>query len=309
MKNPSFAKFMIKVESTIENLDENRLRNVLMRFAENTDANKRYVLLEQLEASLASVEHGGISNEELVTSPEDLLEEITAFNQRILDGEFFDEELNERAWENEEPSYRRQYDDYDEDIDFSSEEYVLVADDLLDRAKMFYRKKDLDTAYKAYKLLFDIFENPDYYEDDAYFVYNFSFKEAIGSDVLAEHETIYPDPRRTDAREHVEVAEAGLPRHGVCAHVPTAVVGGGAGPIGIKTAGRTDELELDTTDLRGNRGGGPVGVVAVLGEERAPLPLARSALPDHLKRPSRRLHPLPSAVVVHRFPEFLSVPE
>ncbi|NOY57660.1 MAG: hypothetical protein GXO75_01840 [Calditrichaeota bacterium] len=190
MKNPSFAKFMNKVESTIANLDENQLRNVLMSFAENTDANERYVFLEQLKASLASLEHGGVLNEELMMSPEELLEEITAFNQRILDGEFFDEELNQRAWENEEPSYWREYDDY-EDIDFSSEEYVLVADDLLDRAKLFYRQKDLDTAYKAYKLLFDIFENPDYYDDEKYFVYNFSFKEALSSDVFVEHETIY----------------------------------------------------------------------------------------------------------------------
>ncbi|NIA30088.1 MAG: hypothetical protein GWP06_09280 [Actinobacteria bacterium] len=190
MKNPSFAKFMEKVESTIENLDENRLRNVLMRFAENTDANKRYVFLEQLEASLASVEHGGISNEELVTSPEDLLEEITAFNQRILDKEFFDEELSQRAWENEERTYWREYDDYG-DIDFSSEEYVLVAEELLDRAKIIFRQKDLDTAYKAYKLLFDIFENPDYYDDEEYFVYNFSFQEALNSDAFTEHETIY----------------------------------------------------------------------------------------------------------------------
>ncbi len=191
MKKPSFAKFMTKVERSIANLDENQLRSVLLSFAENTDANERYVFLEQLKASLASLEHEGVLNEELMTSPEELLEEITAFNQRILDGEFFDEELNERAWEKEEPSYRRQYDDYDEDIDFSSEEYVLVADDLLERAKMFFRQKDLDTAYKAYKLLFYIFENPDYYEDDAYFAYNFSFKEAMGSDVFAEHETIY----------------------------------------------------------------------------------------------------------------------
>lgn len=190
MKNPSFAKFMTKVESTIEYLDEDQLRNVLMNLAENTDANKRYVFLEQLEVSLASVEHGGVLNEELMASPEKLLEEINDFNQRILDGEFFDEELNERAWENEEPGYWREYDDY-EDIDFSSEEYVLVAKDLLERAKMFFRQKDLDTAYKAYKLLFDIFENPDYYDDEEYFVFNFSFKEALGSDVFAEHETIY----------------------------------------------------------------------------------------------------------------------
>jgi len=190
MKNPSFAKFMTKVESTIEYLDEDQLRNVLMNLAENTDANKRYVFLEQLEVSLASVEHGGVLNEELMASPEELLEEINDFNQRILDGEFFDEELNERAWENEEPGYWREYDDY-EDIDFSSEEYVLVAKDLLERAKMFFRQKDLDTAYKAYKLLFDIFENPDYYDDEEYFVFNFSFKEALGSDVFAEHETIY----------------------------------------------------------------------------------------------------------------------
>ncbi len=190
MKNPSFSKFMNKVESTIANLDENQLRNVLMRFAENTDANKRYAFLEQLEASLASVESGGLLSPALVTSPAELLEEINDFNQRILDGEFFDEELNQRAWENEEPGYWREYDDY-EDIDFSSEEYVLVAKDLLERAKMFFRQKDLDTAYKAYKLLFDIFESPDYYDDEEYFVFNFSFKEALGSDVFAEHETIY----------------------------------------------------------------------------------------------------------------------
>ena len=75
-------------------------------------------------------------------------------------------------------------------MDYSDEECVTEAIKFLDYAKLFFRNHDIDTALTAYEMIFNIFENSEYYESE-YFIYGFSFDEAIEAEFLREHKTNY----------------------------------------------------------------------------------------------------------------------
>jgi len=193
VKNPSYAKLINEVESIISNLSRDDLIKLIINIAENQSITNRNEFLQILKQKLPSTKMPDDVKETLPISPAEFIKEIKEYKQRILDGEFFDEEENYRAYDREEHSYWKNdyHDEFDNEIDFSNEEYVLEAVELLDKAKMFFRNKDTTTAYQAYELLFDIFEDPEYYEEDNYFIYGFSFEDAIDNEVLQEHKSIY----------------------------------------------------------------------------------------------------------------------
>ena len=193
MKNPTFAKFMDEIESIILNLSKDELKSVIMNFAETQSSSARNDFLRLLKQGLPPDSLTGDLETEIENSPDEFLEQIKTFNQRILDGEFYDEEESSRAYDREEGRYwRRDYDDYyGDETDFTNEEYVLEAVDFLDQAKMFYRKNEVETAQKAYEMLFNIFENREYYDGAEYFIYGFSFQDVIDAEFMKEHKTIY----------------------------------------------------------------------------------------------------------------------
>ena len=193
MKNPIYAKFMDEVEHYISNLTIEELKNIIVNLAESQDQSDRNEFLKKLKATGLSGKDTDVSKTGDVVSPQKLIKEIKNYQQRILDGEFFDEEASYMAYEREERSYYRNnyYDEFDEDIDFSQEEYVLEAIEYLEQAKKLFRIHDIDNAYEAYDLLFDIFDKSAYYEDNECLIFGFSYEQAIGREVFKEYKTIY----------------------------------------------------------------------------------------------------------------------
>jgi hypothetical protein len=193
MKNPTFAKFMNEVDDFISSLAKDDLKKIILHLAETQDVKNRNEFLRSIKESDKQVPGQDDSKFLPDASPDQLIEQIRAYEKRIQSGEFYDEEKSAWAYDREEHSYWGRgdyYDDYDDEIDFSNEEYVLEAVTYLEAAKAFYRLKNFDTALAAYKMLFNIFENPEYYGEE-YFIYGFSFDEAIDADFLKEHKTIY----------------------------------------------------------------------------------------------------------------------
>lgn len=194
IKNPTYATFMNEVENYISDLSKDELKKIIMILAEKQNINDRNIFLNYIKSGDGS---RSLSDEtEMLpdASPAEFIAQIKEFEKRIRSGEFYDEERSYRAYEREERSYWGRgsyYDDFDDDIDFSDEEYVTEAVEFLDRAKQFFRNQDNQTALKAYEMLFDIFTNPEYYEGEEYFIYGFSFEEAIDNDFLKEHKTIF----------------------------------------------------------------------------------------------------------------------
>ena len=193
MKNPTYAKFMDEVEHYISNLTIEELKNIIVNLAESQDQSDRNEFLKKLKATGLSGKDTDVSKTGDVVYPQKLIKEIKNYQQRILDGEFFDEEASYMAYEREERSYYRNnyYDEFDEDIDFSQEEYVLEAIEYLEQAKKLFRIHDIDNAYEAYDLLFDIFDKSAYYEDNECLIFGFSYEQAIGREVFKEYKTIY----------------------------------------------------------------------------------------------------------------------
>ena len=193
MKKLTYAKFMNEIENIISKLSRDDIVKLIIRLAESQSINDRYNFLQILKQKLPSTKKSDTVEEAPDISPAKLIREIKEYEKRILNGEFFDEDENYRAYDREEHSYWRNdyYNNDGDEIDFSTEEYVLKAVELLEKTKMFFRNKDTTTAYKAFKMLFDIFDNPEYSEGDEYFIYGFSFENAIDSDVYLEHKTIY----------------------------------------------------------------------------------------------------------------------
>lgn len=194
MKKQTYATFMNEVDNLISKLSNDELKKTILSLANKQGVSDRNEFLKSLrESIILTVDSDGYQAISDV-SPEEFLQEIKELEQRILSGEFFDEEENYKAYEREEHSYWRRngyYDEFDDEIDFSNENYVLEVVDLLEEAKKFFRRQDVETAHAAYEMLFNIFENPEYYEGEEYFIYGFSFEDAIESDVLKEHKTIY----------------------------------------------------------------------------------------------------------------------
>lgn len=190
MKNPTYAQFMNEVENIISNLSKDELKNKIMGFAENQNISDRNKFLKILKNTFPESVCVEAEETKPQISSEKLIERIKNFEKRILDGEFFDEEKNWEAQEAEEHSYWGRRDSNDDEIEFSNEPYVLEAIEMLEEAKRFFRKGEIETVFEAYGMLFDIFEHSDNYEEEC-FVYGFSFMGAIKSDIYKEHKTIY----------------------------------------------------------------------------------------------------------------------
>jgi len=193
MKHPTYARFMNEIERLISGLSKDELKQKVVDLAESQDMSERNNFIGLLRQGVASGKNIGDEKPILAISPKDLIKRIKEFKKRIDDGEFFDEEENWRAYEGEEYGYRRnRYNDYyGDEIDFSTEPYVLEMIELLSEAKKFFRKDIIKTAYEAYGMLFDIFDDTDYYGGDERFIYGFSFDSAIDNQILKEHRTIY----------------------------------------------------------------------------------------------------------------------
>ncbi|RPI00339.1 MAG: hypothetical protein EHM72_09490 [Calditrichaeota bacterium] len=187
MKNPTYAKFINEVANHISTLSKDDLIEIILTFAESQNSNDRnaFLLLLKNKSKINSKSDGQTSS--INMSSEQLIEAIQEFEKRIQNGEFYDEEKSCQAFEREERSYWQDYDD--DDIDFSEEEYVTEAIDFLETAKLFFRSQDIETATAAYEMMFDIFENSEYY-DDEYFTYGFTFEDTLDADFLKEHKTI-----------------------------------------------------------------------------------------------------------------------
>lgn len=194
IKNPTYATFMNEVEGYISNLSEDELKEIILHLAEKQNTKDRNLFLDYIKEGY---KHPSDSPEVAILpdeSPAKFIAQIKEFEKRIRSGEFYDEEKSYWAYEREEHSHWRRdsyYDDFDDDIDFSDEEYVTEAVEFLDRAKQFFRSLDNQTALTAYEMLFDIFTNTEYYEGEEYFIYGFSFSDAIDHDFLKEHKTIF----------------------------------------------------------------------------------------------------------------------
>ena len=194
IKNPTYATFMNEVECYISNLSEDDLKQIILNLAEKQNTRDRNTFLAYLKESNLATSH---PDETIILpdiSPAKFIAQIKEFEGRIQDGEFYDEERSYWAYEREEYSYWRRddyYDNFYDDIDFSDEEYVIEAITFLETAKQFFRGQDNQTAFTAYEILFNIFENPAYYDGEDYFIYGFSFYEAIDPEFLREHKTIY----------------------------------------------------------------------------------------------------------------------
>jgi len=191
MKKLTYAQFMNDVEVFISKLSAGELKTKIMDLAENQEIPERERFLKILTGGLGEKGPPAQPGFEPEISSKKLIERIKKYGQCILDGEFFDEEAHWRAMEREDHHYWDRYNDYyDEQIDFSREPYVLEAIELLEEAKKFFRKNDMATAFEAYELLFDIFEHPDN-SDEEYFIYGFSFEDALGEEIYVEHKTMY----------------------------------------------------------------------------------------------------------------------
>jgi hypothetical protein len=193
MKNPTYATFMNEVESLISELKKDDLVKIILNLADKQSIASRNQFLQNIKEDNALL----VDTDQVVADipAGEFIAEVKEYEQRVFNGDFFDEEENYRAYERTERSfYSRKndyYDKYDDEFDFANEEYVLEAVALLDKAKKFFRQHDINTAFTAYDILFNIFDNPDFYAEEGYFVFGFSFGDAIDSEVLKEHKTIY----------------------------------------------------------------------------------------------------------------------
>ena len=194
IKNPKYATFMNEVESYISNLSEEELKQVILNLAEKQNIKDRNLFLDYIKEGYQYSSDPGEPAILPGESPAKFIARIEEFEKRIRSGEFYDEDRSSWAYEREERSHwgrDRYYDDFDDDIDFSDEDYVVEAETFLDRAKQLFRSQDNQTALTAYKMLFNIFENPEFYDGEEYFIYGFSFNEAIDQNFLKEHKTIF----------------------------------------------------------------------------------------------------------------------
>lgn len=194
IKNPTYAIFMNEVESYISSLSMDELKQIILNLAEKQNVKDRNIFLDYIKEGYQHPSDLVEPENLLDISPAKFIAQIEEYEKRIRSGEFYDEEKSYWAYEREERSYwgrNNYYDDFDADIDFSNEDYVVEAIEFLETAKEFFRTHDNQTALTAYKMLFNIFENPEYYDGEEYFTYGFSFNEAIDHDFLKEHKIIF----------------------------------------------------------------------------------------------------------------------
>lgn len=190
MKNPTYATFMNEVEKYISILSKDDLIKIILNFAESQNSKDRNVFLSLLKNKDKTISKSDEQKSTIELSSEQFIKAIQEFEKRIQSGEFYDEEKSYWAYEREERSYWRDYNYNDDSEDFSEEEYVTEAINFLEISKLFFYSQDIKTATAAYEMIFNIFENSEYYEDE-YFTYGFSFQDTIDADFLKEHKAIY----------------------------------------------------------------------------------------------------------------------
>ena len=194
MKPLALNQLLHELQKHIENISVAELQEVIYSLAQNIPANKRQDFLDIVRHALVKNEtaskHGAIKPE---ITPEELFNAIEEYRKRMEKGDFFDEEEHYRAYDRDEYRYyRRGYDDYlEEEPDFSTEDYVIEMENMLGYAEYFCAKGDFSTAYEAYRRLFEIMENDEEAGANDYFIYGFSFQEAIGEEVFKMHLLLY----------------------------------------------------------------------------------------------------------------------
>ena len=187
MKQPTLSQFKAALKDLINETSADKLKEIIYTVAEETRTESRLDFLKMAEQLISgNCKAPGEKNIPVLT-PEALFAKIESYVRRMKNGEFYDEERDYDEYHRYEyRNYRNNYDYYEEDTDFSNEEYVLDMEELLEEAQSFYSHEDIDTALKAYQSIFSIIDDEinDY---DEYFIHGFSFKEALCEPVYNSH--------------------------------------------------------------------------------------------------------------------------
>ncbi len=192
MKNPTYTQFLNEVNNFIAKLSKDQLKEVITGLAENSPASNRNNFLHIFESTISPKKHSQDTDIELSLTHDEFMEQIQDYYDRMKEGEFYDVEKDYDAYHRSERWYWDTDGYYDnEPEDYSSENYVIEVLEMLETAKCFFRKEDIDTAYEAYKKLFEIINYPDKMGHDEIFISDFSFETAIGNDIVKEHKCIY----------------------------------------------------------------------------------------------------------------------
>ena len=193
MKNPTYATFIQQIDTFISNRSLDELKKIILGIADKQNIESRNNFLLYMKESLKTTIKSQNEEPDQKNEAKNLIQNIQLYKKRMLAGEFFDEDEHYSAMEREDHYYwnRNDYYDDEDEIDYSKKDYVLEAIALLDKTKQLFRHGDIKTSLTAYDILFDIFDNADYYDGEEYFVYGFSYKQVIDKEALKEHEAIY----------------------------------------------------------------------------------------------------------------------
>ena len=112
---------MNEVENVISTLSKEQLKEKIMNFAESQPVSDRNSFLQLLKQGFSSEVCSDEIETALEVTPQELIEQIEEYSQRILNGDYFDEDESWRARDREEYRYwGSHYNDYcDDQIDFS----------------------------------------------------------------------------------------------------------------------------------------------------------------------------------------------
>ena len=186
MKQPTLKQFTDKLDNLINNASADKLKELVISIAGETQTENRTFFLTKVEAIINGNVHDETGIDKPTISTEALFQKIEDYEKRMQEGEFFDEERDYIEYHKYEYSHRNNYDYYDDGFDMGSEEYVYEMTELLNGAGSFYSYGDFKTSLKAYQVIFNIIDDENY-ENDEYFIHGFSFSEALGEEVYKEH--------------------------------------------------------------------------------------------------------------------------
>ena len=130
----SYKEFMEKVRSRLKDLSAEELRELILVWADEEHPSNRQEFLGKLIAPKGKQED----------SEDTLIEEIEAFAQRVIDGEY----CEGWGWDDE---------IYDE-RDFGDESWAEEMDEFFLRARNLMLQEDYSRAEEAYRKLFDVLE-------------------------------------------------------------------------------------------------------------------------------------------------------
>lgn len=183
MKQPTLSQFKAALKDLINETSADKLKEIIYTVAEETRTESRLDFLKMAEQLISGNRKAPAEINVPALTPEVLFARIESYVSRMENGEFYDEERDYEEYHRYEYRHYRNNDDYyEEDTDFSTEEYVLEMEELLEAAQSFYNLEDIDTSSKAYQSIFSIIDD-DIYGYEEYFIHGFSFKEALGESV------------------------------------------------------------------------------------------------------------------------------